>query len=291
MVPLPGTALTARSAWRPVDRLLAGYGGLIAAIALTRIDQRGMPWIVAAHLALIALAWLAAHAGASRRATLLRATYPVLLLPGLYSSIDVLNGFGAAPTWDAPLLVLEQRLFGMQPSRDWWQRMPSATWSAVLHTAYFAYYVVVPLPVVVFLAGGHRDAVDRYLTGVIAVFLACYVCYVIAPVSGPYYQFAHPTGVVMENAPARLVYAMLARGSAYGAAFPSSHVAATVAATVLAWRVMPRLGLLLLVPTVLLVVGVVYCQMHYVVDVVAGVAIGAGLPIALRRLTPITARP
>jgi hypothetical protein len=34
------------------------------------------------------------------------------------------------------------------------------------------------------------------------------------------------------------------------------------------------LGLVLLVPTALLTVGVVYCQMHYGVDALAGLAIG-----------------
>ena len=71
-----------------------------------------------------------------------------------------------------------------------------------------------------------------------------------------------------------MVYAALSGGSAFGAAFPSSHVAATVAATIGAWRGSRRLGLVMVIPTGLLAVGVVYCQMHYVIDSATGVILG-----------------
>jgi membrane-associated phospholipid phosphatase len=274
--------------WRLVDRLVAGYGVFIVLVASTRLDQRGMGWVVAAHALLPALAWLATRATDHGVGRMLRGAYPVLLLAGLYSSIDVLNAFGAAPTWDAPLLAIEQGLFGMQPARDWWRAAPSAFWSTVLHAVYFSYYIVVPLPVAVFLVTRRHAALERYLATVIATFLACYVVYVLAPVAGPYYEFARPTGEFVANAPARWVYAALARGSAFGAAFPSSHVAATVAATIGAWDAMPRLGMLLAVPTALLAVGVVYCQMHYVVDSAAGIAVGVLVPMAVMRLTRAT---
>ena len=270
--------------------MIAGYGVFVAAVALTRLDQRGMPWVLFAHLMLPMLAWLCTRASNEGLGRTLRAAYPVLLLPGLYSSIDVLNGFGAAATFDAPLLQLEQAVFGMQPSRDWWRAAPSAFWSTLLHAVYFSYYVVVPLPIAVFLFRRQHEASERYLACVSATFLACYVVYVLAPVAGPYYEFAQPTGAFVANAPAQWVYAALAKGSAFGAAFPSSHVAATVAATITAWSAAPRLAAVLAVPTALLTVGVVYCQMHYVVDSVAGLAVGVVVPLAVQRLWPVTPR-
>jgi membrane-associated phospholipid phosphatase len=39
-------------------------------------------------------------------------------------------------------------------------------------------------------------------------------------------------------------------------------------------RASRRLGLVLLIPTGLLTIGVVYCQMHYGVDALAGLAVG-----------------
>lgn len=213
----------------------------------------------------------------------LRSAYPVVLLAGLYSAIDVLNGFGTAMVFDPPIQALEKAVTGGQPARDWWRSSPSSFWSTIFHAVYFSYYIIVPLPVIVLLATGRSRAITAYLDGVIATFLTCYLIYLWWPVAGPYYEFARPTGEFVANGPARLVYGTLAKASSFGAAFPSSHVAATVAAAAGAWRALPRLGMLLSVPTALLTVGVVYTQMHYVIDSVAGVIVGLLIPAIVAR--------
>ncbi len=265
-----------------VDRVIAIYGAVVAAAALPRLHQPGVPLILVAHLALPGLAWLVVHAPPSRGMRVIRGVYPMVLLTALYSAIDVLNGFGAAATWDRLVQSWEFALFGMQPSRDWWRAHPSALWSTVFHAAYLSYYLVVLTPMLVFLAARRDRQLDRYLDGLITTYLACYVFYLFMPVAGPYYEFARPSGAFIANWPARMVYAALAHGSAFGAAFPSSHVAATVAATIGAWRGSRWLGVVVGVPTALIVVGVVYCQMHYAVDSAAGLILGAAIAATVR---------
>ena len=51
-------------------------------------------------------------------------------------------------------------------------------------------------------------------------------------------------------------------------------MAATITATAGAWYGSRRLAMLMLLPTALLTIGVVYCQMHYAVDALAGVIVG-----------------
>jgi membrane-associated phospholipid phosphatase len=143
----------------------------------------------------------------------------------------------------------------------------------VLHAAYFSYFAIIPFPIALFLwrrqAWRARHAVLTIITAVVI----CYACFVLVPVAGPYYEFAPPDGPFVANGPARLVYAMLARGSSFGAAFPSSHVAGTWAAVAATAAGAPGWALVLAVPAVLLTVGVVYTQMHYAVDVFAGLAV------------------
>ncbi|MEP6591534.1 MAG: phosphatase PAP2 family protein [Gemmatimonadota bacterium] len=272
--------------WRLVDRVLAGYGLTVAVIATTRLDQRGMAPLLLGHLAIPLLVWLVVRAPDTPSGRFLRTAYPLVLLLALYSAIDALNGFGATTTHDAALQQAEAALFGGQPSRDWWRSAPSVFWSTLFHAIYFSYYLIVPVPAIAFLLMRRSDALEQYLNGVIATYLTCYLCYILFPVAGPYYEFPRPTGAFVANGPARLVYATLARGSAFGAAFPSSHVAATVAATVGAWFGSRRVALTIALPTALLTIGVVYCQMHYVVDSVAGVALGVAVPLlVIRRST------
>jgi membrane-associated phospholipid phosphatase len=260
--------------WRLVDRILAIYGVLVAVLALTRIGRPGIPLVLAAHLAIPALAWMTVHARDSAVMRVLRNIYPLLLLTGLYSAIDVLNGFGAAGTWDHQIQLIEHAIFGMQPSRDWWRMHPSVFWSTILHATYLSYYLIVAVPVIVMLIAGRGESLEPYLDGLITTYLICYLFYLFVPVAGPYYEFPRPSGLFVANLPARMVYSALRGGSAYGAAFPSSHVAATVAATVGVWRASPRWGAILAIPTGMLVVAVVYCQMHYAVDSGCGLILG-----------------
>ena len=184
--------------------MLAAYGALVAVFAATRLHQPGMALVLVAHLGVPALAWLLANAPLTATTRILRGIYPLLLLSGLYSAIDVFNRFGAAATWDHQIQALEHAVFGMQPSRDWWRAHPSAFWSATLHSAYLSYYLIVTTPVIFFLLQRRSDALERYLNGLLATYLVCYLFYLFLPVAGPYYEFPRPSGAFVANLPARL---------------------------------------------------------------------------------------
>jgi membrane-associated phospholipid phosphatase len=260
---------------RPVEWLLLGYLCFSSILGLTRIaSQPAIGWVFLANLLGGWLVFLLTRPGLGTIGLALREIYPVLLLGALYPAIDILNGFGAVTVHDAAVRSWELRLFGSEVSRTWWQATPSRFWSTVLHAAYFGYYGIVLAPVVGFLALGRAAATQRAVLWIFTTFLCCYVVFLLYPVAGPYYEFPRPAPWFLDNAPARLVYATLERGSAFGAAFPSSHVAATLVATAAAFRGSKLLGWILLVPAILLSVGVVYCQMHYAVDALAGVLLG-----------------
>jgi membrane-associated phospholipid phosphatase len=267
-----------------VDLVLLGYLAVVTAVAIQRAP--GQPecwWVAAANVLAAALVVLLTRPGLGRTGRAMREIYPLLLLPVLYGELDVLNRAGTA-VHDAVVQHWELALFGSQVSREWWQAAPSVLWSTVFHAAYFSYYFVVSVPAFWFLARGNLPAVRRFVLAVMTTFVVCYLVFVFFPVAGPYYAFPHPAAWFLDNPAARLVYRTLERGSSYGAAFPSSHVAATVAAAIAAAQGSRRLGLILLVPTVLLTVGVVYCQMHYAVDALAGLAVGTVVALGVGSL-------
>lgn len=255
--------------------VLLGYSALVSIVAAMRAPGlAGWEWLVMAHGLVFVLfgLFLLARPG---RAGILRELAPLLLLLGLYAELDVLNAGSA--TIDATVQAWEAALFGGQPSRDWWRTSPSALWSTVLHGAYLAYYLILALPPVWFAIRRDVPGLRRFILMVMTTMILCYVVFVFAPVAGPYYMFPRPEGPFVENAMARLVYDALESGSSYGAAFPSSHVAATAAALVAAWRSSRRLGLVMLAPTILLFISVVYCQMHYAIDAIVGLGVGLGV--------------
>jgi len=265
---------TRGSPLRAVDLLLLGYLGVVSVIAAVRVSSRpACWWLLLAHALFVVVLFLVTRPGLGPVGRTIRELYPLFLLPGLYSELDILNGPGV-PVHDALVRHWELLVFGGQISRDWWQAAPSPFWSTVFHAAYLSYYLILSAPALYFAWKGDLAAVRRFVLVVMTTFVICYLCFIFFPVAGPYYEFARPSGWFIQNLPARLAYEALATGSSYGAAFPSSHVAAALAATLAAMRASRRLGLVLLIPTGLLTIGVVYCQMHYGVDALAGLAVG-----------------
>ena len=267
----------------PVDLLLLGYLTIVSIVTVLRASSRPGWWLVlVAHALFVVLLFLLTRPNLGRVGAVVREIYPLFLLLGLYSELDILNS-GSRPVYDQVVQRWELFLFGTQISHEWWQRAPSRFWSTVLHGAYLSYYFIVSAPALYFAWRRDLQAVRRFVLVVMATFIFCYLVFMFFPVAGPYYEFPRPAPWFTDNLPARLAYQALASGSSYGAAFPSSHVAAALAATLAAGRISPRLGLILSVPTLLLTVGVVYCQMHYGVDALAGLAVGALVTWAVGR--------
>jgi membrane-associated phospholipid phosphatase len=263
---------------------MGGYTALVAIVVAVRAPElRGWEWLLTAHALILLLIWLLNRPGLGRTGRVIREIFPLLLLLGLYAELDVLNA-GNPRIYDDLVQRWEAALFGGQPSRDWWRASPSPFWSFVLHGAYLAYYAILAFPPVWLAVRGNTEGLRRFLLMVMTAFVVCYVFFIFMPVAGPYYVFPRPDGAFVDNVMARLVYGALEEGSSYGAAFPSSHVAATVAALFASWRADRTLGRVLVLPTALLIVSVVYCQMHYAIDALSGLAIGALVAAAVGRL-------
>lgn len=267
-------------ALRPVDRLLAGYVVFLTALIVWRgpLSDPAFPWLLVMHGLIAALLWLFTKLNAEHTmGNAVHDLYPIVLLMPFYAEIGFMNrGLGEAAVYanDAVVQSVEATLFGGQISYEWIRNYPSRFWSGLLHLAYFSYYPIVIAGPVLLVARGKRSEGRSVILATMIAFVVCYVWFVLYPVAGPNYTFAHPTGPVREVWSARLVYGVLAGGSSFGAAFPSSHVAATVAATIGLWRVWKSLAAWFVFPAALLTVGTIYCQMHYGVDATSGLALG-----------------
>lgn len=274
----PGTPL------RPVDLLLAGYLALVSLVALARApEQPGCWWLLVSHALFGVLLYLITRPGLGPVGRTIRELYPLLLLAGLYGELDVLNGPGTIAVHDATVQQWELAIFGVQLSAAWWRAMPSRFWSTVLHAAYLSYYLIVVAPAFYFAWRRNLPALRHFVLVMMTTFVACYLVFIFFPVAGPYYVFPRPDPWFTDNLFARMVYGTLATGSSFGAAFPSSHVAATLAAALSSARGSRRLAWVLALPTVLLTLAVVYCQMHYGVDAIAGLLVGAAVTAGVGR--------
>jgi membrane-associated phospholipid phosphatase len=276
VAPSPGSGAPG---WRAAEIFLGSYAAIVTIIALTRLDLTRGNWLIAlAHALIIVWLWLVTRPGLGPTGRLLREIMPLIIVLAGYAALDVLSGGGQLRAHDRVLLGWEEAAFGMQPARDWWRGHTSPFWSTLLHGVYFFYYLILALPALFFLLQGDWPAFRRLTRNVVCTFCVCFLVFVLYPVAGPYYVFEHPTGLMVDNLPAHLVYAALASGSSFGAAFPSSHVAAATAAELATFRGNRTLGWILLLPVILMPIATVYTQMHYAWDAIAGVLVGILVP-------------
>ncbi len=265
--------------WRAAEVFLGTYAAIVTIIAVTRTDLTRGNWLIAlAHALIMVSLWLATRPGLGPSGRLLREVMPLILVLVGYAALDVLSGGGQVAAHDDVVLAWEEAVFGMQPARDWWRGHPSVFWSTLLHGVYFSYYMIIAVPAFFFLLRGDWPAFRRFTRNVVCSFCVCFLVFVLYPVAGPYYVFERPSGLFVDNVPAHMVYAALASGSSFGAAFPSSHVAATTAAGLATFQGSRALGWVLLAPVVLMPIATVYTQMHYALDAIAGVLVGLVVP-------------
>jgi membrane-associated phospholipid phosphatase len=217
------------------------------------------------------------------------ALFPLICFPLLYAQVGMLDA--GRLMHDPVVIAWEAQWFGV-PWQTWRQHWPSPVLSTLLHLCYLAFYPVVYLPPLYFAWRARRDALDAQMLAFTVVLLSGLAWYLVWPVEGPRYRWPTPADVG-EN-PARLFARMLLEHfSARGTAFPSSHVSITVVQTAVLWRWQRRVAPTVACITVGLAVAAVYGGFHYLIDVVAGAALGGivawlvvfrapGLPRALR---------
>ncbi|MBI3854031.1 MAG: phosphatase PAP2 family protein [Verrucomicrobia bacterium] len=282
-----------------VDHATQGYIAFVALLVLVFHGSRlsVWPWLVLAHaLGVLLIHLLIQVEGKFPKNQLLeffRQFYPIPLFVAFYRETELLNQMFYTGYWDAHFLKLEARLFGMQPGLEMLERFPARWLAELLYAAYFSYYLMVA-GVGFVLWWRDRRQFAHFVSVVSFMFYVCYTIYIFVPVVGPRIVYA---GLVQEplpqdmvasiklNAPASVQAAVFFRlmgwiydhFEAAGAAFPSSHVAVALCTLYFSFQYLRRIRFVHLIAVILLCVATVYGRYHYVVDVVAGIALAAVL--------------
>ena len=184
---------------------------------------------------------------------------------------------------------IEKAVFGFQPALAFSRAFSHLPWvNELFFIGYFSYYLILTTGFWIMFLHGQDEAARRAVFITITAFALLYVWYVFFPVQGPKYFFESLNtswyGEFEGYVFVPLMRAIFNRMTLAGAAFPSSHVAIGLIAVLLLRPHLPRLFRLYLAIFVLLCVSTVYIYAHYVVDVVAGLAVAPVLLWAAKRL-------
>ena len=259
------------------DELTAVYL-LVTASLMVLFREEVAHWSLLFCLHLItaaSLLWLRSLSSPSRRSwKFLHDWYPVMVFPLFYKEVEFLAA--AFGNWGLtePIRSLEANLFQGHPSLYLSERWSWVPLSEYLHFCYFSFMVLLPVVGGYWYGRGHMLAFRELLFLVGVAFYGSYLFFILFPVDSPFY-LADPTeGPIADYFFYNLVHEISSRGGARGGAFPSTHVSASIIVLMVAWKRQRRLAYLLLPMVLGVIVATVYGRFHYVLDTIAGLALG-----------------
>ncbi len=279
-----------RTLFKPVDILSLYFIAFLGALAMLFMpaDATGGKLLllyVLLALAIVALAWYRKrHDTGKRSAAVYPIVYVVVILL-IFNSLGDLIPALRRRTFDDVLIRIDFFLFNGHPT-VWMEKMINPWLTALLQLAYISYYFI-PLSLGALLIIKRRgQEFDEALFGIVLCFYLSYIGYLLVPAVGPRFTLDHLQTSGLQAGPATGALQNILNGLEHNKtdAFPSGHTAVALMTLFYAGKFREKTLYRILVPVVsLLIFSTVYLRYHYVIDVIAGVALTL-LTVFLSRL-------
>ncbi len=179
--------------------------------------------------------------------------------------------------FDDVLIMIDYSLFGVHPT-VWIERMISPAATAALQFAYISYYFIPVSVAFVLISKNRYDEFEQALFGIVLCFYLSYIGYLLMPAVGPRFTLDHLQTVSLQAGPfIKSIQEGLDRLEHNKTdAFPSGHTAVALMSLYYSWKFKEKILFRLMLPMVAaLMVSTVYLRYHYVIDVIAGIALTA----------------
>jgi len=249
--------------------LLATYAALAVAILLASVYRT--------------------RVGQSKKGFHLSVIATVITVLLIFNSLGALIAGIHTTTFDARLIAIDHGIFGVHPT-VWLERLSSPLLTGLFQIAYISYYFIPVSLGVVLIARGKFGEFEEVLFGILLCFYLSYVGYLLFPAIGPRFTLSHLQTGDLHVSPfiEKIQVALNALEKNKTDAFPSGHTAVSLMTLYYAWKEREKKLFAGLIPLVTaLIISTVYLRYHYVIDVIAGIALTCltiALAPGLRRL-------
>jgi membrane-associated phospholipid phosphatase len=233
-------------------------------------------------VAILAAAVYRTRVGPAKKMSYLSIVATVIAVPFIFNSLGQLIAVIHPTTFDARLIAIDQAIFGVHPT-VWMERLISPALTAFLQFAYISYYFIPLALVVVLIVRGRSEEFEKTLFGILLCFYLSYVGYLLVPAIGPRFTLSYFQTVDLQVPLFIETIQDLLNGLEKNKtdAFPSGHTAVSLLCLYYAWKNREKILFAGLIPVVTgLIFSTVYLRYHYVIDVIAGIAL-TGLTLAL----------
>jgi membrane-associated phospholipid phosphatase len=275
------------SVLRPADLLTLSFLLLLSCLAVFFTPVNPSRSALLATYAVLAIAVLSvavyrARVGAAKKGFHLSVFTAVITVLTIFNSLGAIIASIHATTFDARLIAVDHAIFGVHPT-VWLERLISPTLSTLLPFAYISYYFIPLLLGSVLISKGKSEEFEEVLFGILLCFYLSYVCYLLVPAIGPRFTLSRLQTADLQISPfiQSIHDALNSLEKNKTDAFPSGHTAISLLCLYYAWKEREKRLFAVLIPVVTgLIISTVYLRYHYVIDVIAGIAL-TGLTIAL----------
>ncbi|MRR07105.1 MAG: phosphatase PAP2 family protein, partial [Deltaproteobacteria bacterium] len=218
----------------------------------------------------------------SKKGFYLSVAATVISISIIFNSLGELIAGIHPTTFDTHLIAIDFAIFGVHPT-VWLERFINPLLTGLLQLAYISYYFMPLSLCLLLIAKGRFREFEKVLFGILLCFYLSYIGYLLVPAIGPRFTLSHlQTGGLQGSQFVEMIQDMLnALEKNKTDAFPSGHTAVSLMCLYYAWKEREKTLFAVLIPVVTgLLISTVYLRYHYVIDVIAGIAL-TGLTIAL----------
>ncbi|HEX5139142.1 MAG TPA: phosphatase PAP2 family protein [Planctomycetota bacterium] len=276
MAPLPpAPSPTLPRRWLALDVIASGFvGATILVVLLNLSEVPGAPFVIAGHVALLAvyalLRWGAAHRPRLRTAFIV---YLFAFVLAIFQAMGlIIKHVRGGVVMDPALAVLDVRLFGSDPTR-WLEPFLNPWTTLVLEICYSSYFFLPVLLTVLVLRQRRYADFLSYAATIVGCFFTTYVGYYLVPAYGPRAHVAYETPLPLGDVAAALYRVIDWLDYIRLNAFPSGHTAVSLVCLAILWRESRRAAAFSTPLVAGLILATLAHRYHYMIDVVAGVLV------------------
>ncbi len=225
--------------------------------------------------AILAVAIYRTRVGPAKKGFYLSIFITVITVFSVFNSMGALIAGIHKTTFDAYLISIDHVLFGVHPT-VWMERLVSPALSALLQFAYISYYFIPISLGTVLIAKGRFGAFEEALFGILLCFYLSYLGYLLIPAIGPRFTLEQLQTASLKVSPfiEKIQNTLNGLEKNKTDAFPSGHTAVSLMCLYYAWKTREKRLFTGLIPVVAgLIISTVYLRYHYVIDVIAGIAL------------------
>ena len=197
--------------------------------------------------------------------------YPMIFFFSLFESFYMILPYFNTMRFDWLMISIDHWLLGVHPT-VWIEKIFNPFLTDIMYLAYIFYF---PMPLI--LAGWlfYRKKYAALEEAMVLIFLCyygAYVTYFFIPVSGPRFNLAafqtlQVTGLILTD-PIRALVDFFEPNKLD--CFPSLHAAILIVTMFLTYKNNKKLYYFYLPISIVIMISLVYCRYHYVIDILAG---------------------